>query len=86
MRRGADTRDGVSNNPSRRNGILEEGELNLISPALTYASRTPSTLSPATPLFNTFGTPAAAPATVPRGKMNVREREYARLYKNEFRQ
>lgn len=86
MRRGTGTRDGVTNNPSRRNTVLEEGELSLISPALTYASRTPSTLSPATPLFNTFGTPAAAPATVPRGKTNVREREYARLYKNEFRQ
>ncbi|KAL5498713.1 hypothetical protein ACEPAH_2068 [Sanghuangporus vaninii] len=86
MHRGADVREGMINNMSRRNGALEESELTLISPALTYASRTPSTLSPATPLFNTFGTPAAAPATVPRGKMNVREREYARLYKNDFRQ
>ena len=76
----------MSNNTHRRGGALEEAEVTFISPALTYASRTPSTLSPATPLFNTFGTPASAPATVPRAKTNVREREYARLFRNELRQ
>ncbi|THH04357.1 hypothetical protein EW145_g5589 [Phellinidium pouzarii] len=71
----------------RHASILEEGEIANVSPALTYASRTPSTLSPATPLFNTFGfgTPASAPATVPLGKPSTREREHHRTYRNELR-
>ena len=42
------------------------GDVTVVSPALTYTSQTPSTLSPATPLFNTgaFTTPASAPASV----------------------
>ncbi|KAI5117830.1 hypothetical protein M0805_003307 [Coniferiporia weirii] len=76
----------ISGAGRRHANILEEGEIVTVSPALTYASRTPSTLSPATPLFNTFGTPASAPAAVPLGKTVVREREHHRTYRNEFRQ
>ncbi|EJD05471.1 uncharacterized protein FOMMEDRAFT_145007 [Fomitiporia mediterranea MF3/22] len=70
----------VSNFDHHRGPAVEESEVTLISPALTYASRTPSTLSPATPLFNAFGTPASVPATVPRGKANPLRKDGGPLY------
>ncbi|KAH8115921.1 hypothetical protein DFH11DRAFT_1246151 [Phellopilus nigrolimitatus] len=82
----ADHHEMVSGANRRRIGVIEEGEVTLVSPALTYTSRTPSTLSPATPLFNAFGTPASAPATVSLGKTSIREREHSRSFKTEFRQ
>lgn len=36
-----------------------------VSPALTYASRTPSTLSPSTPMFETFTPPQQSSASIP---------------------
>lgn len=57
-------------------------DVSTISPALTYASRSPSTLSPSTPLFCPYGTPASAPATVSCGKTNTKER---RMFKHDTR-
>lgn len=82
---GAHLHEEISNSNGRRHiNILEDSEIPNVSPALTYTSRSPASLSPSTPLFNTFGTPASAPATVPLGKPTLRDRE--RAFRHELRQ
>lgn len=48
----------IQQQQQQRQGSGSEQGTPYVSPALTYASRTPSTLSPATPFFNAFNTPA----------------------------
>ena len=45
-----------SHRPNEQHSIVKEGSKSpaVVSPALTYSSRTPSTLSPATPFFGSF--------------------------------